>query len=110
MLGAFAVFFSASSSSVRLLIAAIASGSVDSIVTTTALPFTASFVVAPSTVLGHMPALWAIASAAPGAVDPAAAEPGAAEPVMDDPAADPAAGSELCFLQPAASVSSAADT
>src|SRR6185436_211821 len=87
--------FSASSSSVRFLIAAIASLSFDSMVTTTALALSAAFVVAPSTVLGHMPARCAIVSAGEldPVLDPADAAPAAAPAAAvsaPDPAAAPA--------------------
>src|SRR6185503_7720612 len=88
--------FSASNSSVRFRIAAIASLSVDSIVTTTALPFTADLVVAPNTVLGHMPARCAMVSAAPDpALDPPPAPPAppptTAPPPTSAASPDPAA-------------------
>ena len=74
----------------RFWIAAIASLSVDVIVTTTSLPLSSAFVVEPSTVLGQLPAWCAIARRVARARRPspsrAIAEP---DPEPAEPIADP---------------------
>ena len=101
-----AAALSASRSSVRFWIAETASTSVDSIVTITALPLSVDVVVAPSTMLGQLPAR-CVPSSSESPPEPAVApvaEPLPAEPLpVSEPEPEPAVG-VVSEPEPAASI------